>query len=57
MLRMDIYKNWILQNENWERYLLCNTVLLHTCLHSLLLKLFSETYCMTNITNVYFVWI
>jgi len=45
MLRRDIYKNWILQNENWESYLLRNNVLLHSCLLNIPLEMISKLFC------------
>jgi hypothetical protein len=55
MITRSICKNWILQNEFWERYLLFKTFLLHSCLHNLPLNLFSKLFCMTKTTNMYII--
>jgi len=53
MIPWDICKNWIVQNENWEIYLLSNTALLCSCLRSLPLNWFWKLFCMIKVPNVY----
>jgi len=53
MIPWEIYKNWGVQNENWEKYLLSNNILMHSCLHNLPLKLFSKLFYVTKAPIVY----
>jgi len=52
MIIKDIYKNLIVQNENWEIYLLINIFLLNSRLQKILLKFFFS-FSVNNFSNAY----
>jgi hypothetical protein len=47
-LPCDIWKNWIVHNENWEKYLLPSPFPLHSCFHILPMTVFAKRFLMSK---------